>query len=256
MKEFDRLVEVMRRVKTECPWDRKQTHETIRQYFVEETYEVLDAIDSKNDTNLREELGDVLCQVLFHSLLAEERHKFSVTDVCNVITDKLIERHPHVFGDTQVKDSEEVLNHWEHIKMKVGKKESVLDGVPKNLPALTKAYRMQSKASRIGFDWDNLNDVIATIDEELKEFQNAVRANDSPDEIEGELGDLLFSLVNLSRKLEISPEDALRKTIRKFERRFKFVEKTLKKNGSSVKEATLEEMDALWEDAKNDSSVS
>ena len=121
MKEFDRLVEVMRRVKTECPWDRKQTHETIRQYFVEETYEVLDAIDSKNDTNLREELGDVLCQVLFHSLLAEERHKFSVTDVCNVIADKLIERHPHVFGDTQVKDSEEVLNNWEHIKMKAGK---------------------------------------------------------------------------------------------------------------------------------------
>ncbi len=217
---------------------------------------MLDAIDSKNDTNLREELGDVLCQVLFHSLLAEERHKFSVTDVCNVIADKLIERHPHVFGDTQVKDSEEVLNNWEHIKMKAGKKESVLDGVPKNLPALTKAYRMQSKASRIGFDWDNLNDVIAKIDEELKEFQNAVRTNDSPDEIEGELGDLLFSLVNLSRKLEISPEDALRKTIRKFERRFKFVEKTLKKNGSSVKEATLEEMDALWEDAKNDPSVS
>ncbi len=256
MKEFDRLVDVMRRAKTECPWDRKQTHETIRQYFIEETFEVIDAIDSKNDTNLREELGDVLCQVLFHSLLAEERHKFSITDVCNAIADKLIERHPHVFGDTQVKDSEEVLKNWEHIKMKEEKRKSVLDGVPKHLPALIKAYRMQSKAGRVGFDWDNLNDVIVKIDEELKEFQNAVRSNDSPGEIEDELGDLLFSLVNLSRKLEVNPEDALRKTIRKFEGRFKFIEMTLKKNGSSVKEATLEEMDALWEDAKNDPSLS
>ncbi len=250
MKEFDRLIEVMRRVKVECPWDRKQTHESIRQYFIEETYEVIDAIDTQNDNNLVEELGDVLCQVLFHSLLAEERQKFSISDVCNAIADKLIQRHPHVFGDTKVNNTEEVLQNWEHIKMKEGKKKSVLDGVPKHLPALIKAYRIQSKAERVGFDWDNPDDVVAKIDEELQEFHEAIKSNESPAAIEEELGDFLFSLVNFSRKIEVNPEDALRKTIRKFESRFKYVEKTLKEHGSSVKDASLEEMDILWNEAK------
>ena len=249
MKEFDRLVKIMRRVKTECPWDREQTHESIRQYFIEETFEVIDAIDEKDDESLVEELGDVQCQVLFHSLLAEERGKFTLADVCNGIADKLVRRHPHVFENIKVKDSGEVLKNWEHIKMKEGKKNSILDGVPKDLPALIKAYRVQNKAGRVGFDWDNIADVVAKISEELGEFKESLETNDR-DRIEDELGDLLFSIVNLARKIEISPEDALRRTIRKFTARFQYIEKALKEKGVSIKDASLEEMDKLWEEAK------
>ena len=249
MKEFDRLVKIMRRVKTECPWDREQTHESIRQYFIEETFEVIDAIDEKDDESLVEELGDVQCQVLFHSLLAEERGKFTLADVCNGIADKLVRRHPHVFENIKVKDSGEVLKNWEHIKMKEGKKNSILDGVPKDLPALIKAYRVQNKAGRVGFDWDNIADVVAKISEELGEFKESLKTNDR-DRIEDELGDLLFSIVNLARKIEISPEDALRRTIRKFTARFQYIEKALKEKGVSIKDASLEEMDELWEEAK------
>ena len=249
MKEFDRLVKIMRRVKTECPWDREQTHESIRQYFIEETFEVIDAIDEKDDESLVEELGDVQCQVLFHSLLAEERGKFTLADVCNGIADKLVRRHPHVFENIKVKDSGEVLKNWEHIKMKEGKKNSILDGVPKDLPALIKAYRVQNKAGRVGFDWDNIADVVAKISEELGEFKDSLKTNDR-DRIEDELGDLLFSIVNLARKIEISPEDALRRTIRKFTARFQYIEKALKEKGVSIKDASLDEMDKLWEEAK------
>ena len=254
MKEFDRLVKIMRRVKTECPWDREQTHESIRQYFIEETFEVIDAIDEKDDESLVEELGDVQCQVLFHSLLAEERGKFTLADVCNGIADKLVRRHPHVFENIKVKDSGEVLKNWEHIKMKEGKKNSILDGVPKDLPALIKAYRVQNKAGRVGFDWDNIADVVAKISEELGEFKESLKTNDR-DRIEDELGDLLFSIVNLARKIEISPEDALRRTIRKFTARFQYIEKSLKEKGVSIKDASLEEMDTLWEEAKGSKSV-
>lgn len=253
MKEFDRLVKIMRRVKTECPWDREQTHESIRQYFIEETFEVIDAIDEKDDESLVEELGDVQCQVLFHSLLAEERGKFTLADVCNGIADKLVRRHPHVFENIKVKDSGEVLKNWEHIKMKEGKKNSILDGVPKDLPALIKAYRVQNKAGRVGFDWDNIADVVAKISEELGEFKESLKTNDR-DRIEDELGDLLFSIVNLARKIEISPEDALRRTIRKFTARFQYIEKALKEKGVSIKDASLEEMDELWEEAKGKST--
>lgn len=253
MKEFDRLVKIMRRVKTECPWDREQTHESIRQYFIEETFEVIDAIDEKDDESLVEELGDVQCQVLFHSLLAEERGKFTLADVCNGIADKLVRRHPHVFENIKVKDSGEVLKNWEHIKMKEGKKNSILDGVPKDLPALIKAYRVQNKAGRVGFDWDNIADVVAKISEELGEFKESLKTNDR-DRIEDELGDLLFSIVNLARKIEISPEDALRRTIRKFTARFQYIEKSLKEKGVSIKDASLEEMDELWEEAKGKST--
>lgn len=249
MKEFDRLVEIMRRVKAECPWDIKQTHDSIRQYLIEETYEVIDAVDEKDDTSLVEELGDLQCQILFHSLLAEERGKFTLADVCNTIADKLVRRHPHVFGDTKVHGSDEVLQNWEHIKMKEGRKNSVLDGVPKELPALIKAYRIQSKAGRVGFDWDNIADVVDKISEELTEFKKSVET-ENKEAVEEELGDLLFSIVNLARKLEINPEDALRKTIRKFVHRFRFIEKSLKEQGGDIEDASLEEMDRLWEDAK------
>lgn len=249
VKEFERLVSVMRRVKVECPWDRQQTHESIRQYLIEESYEVIDAIDDKDDESLVEELGDVQCQVLFHSLLAEERGKFTLEDVCRTLADKLVRRHPHVFKDTKVKDSDEVLKNWEHIKMKEGKKNSVLDGVPKELPALLKASRIQNKAGRVGFDWDDPTDIVSKIHEEFNELQESLQ-NKDPEKIEDELGDLLFSIVNLARKIEISPEDALRKTTKKFINRFQYIESTLKEQGIAIKEATLEEMDRLWDEAK------
>ncbi|MFC1730237.1 nucleoside triphosphate pyrophosphohydrolase [candidate division KSB1 bacterium] len=249
MKEFDRLVEVMRRVKSECPWDRKQTHDTLRQYFIEETFEVIDAIDEKDDSSLAEELGDVQCQILFHSLLAEDRGKFTISDVMTILADKMVRRHPHVFGDTVVNGSEDVLQNWEHIKMNEGKKESVLDGVPKEMPALIKAYRIQSKAGRVGFDWPDIDGVINKVFEELAEFKESVEKNNR-DEIEDELGDLLFSLVNTARKLEVNPEDALRRTIRKFDKRFRFIEKSLKQQGKDLKKTSLEEMDKLWDEAK------
>ena len=249
MKEFDRLVEIMRRVKAECPWDKKQTHESIRQYLIEETYEVIDAIDEKDDASLVEELGDLQCQILFHSLLAEEREKFNLADVCNSIADKLVRRHPHVFGETKVNNSDEVLQNWEHIKMKEGRKNSVLDGVPRELPALIKAYRVQNKAGHVGFDWDNITDVVDKISEELSELKHSVE-KENKDEVEDELGDLLFSIVNFARKFRINPEDALRKTIRKFVHRFRFIEKSLNEQGINIQDATLEEMDRLWEDAK------
>jgi MazG family protein len=249
MKEFVRLVEIMRRVKNECPWDRKQTHETLRQYFIEETYEVIDAIDERDYDSLVEELGDVQIQILFHALIAEEKDKFKLEDVFTTIADKLVRRHPHVFGSTKVNGTDDVLKNWEHIKLKEGKKKSVLDGVPKDMPALIKAYRIQSKASRVGFDWDNIKDVVDKISEEVGEFQKSIDTNDK-NEIENELGDVLFSIVNLSRKMEINPEDALRRTIRKFDKRFRYIEDYLKSAGEDIKEASLEEMDKLWEEAK------
>ena len=232
-----------------CPGYTNHTHDSIRQYLIEETYEVIDAIDEKNDTSLAEELGDLQCQIIFHSLLAEEREKFTLVDVCNAIADKLVRRHPHVFGETKVNSTDEVLQNWEHIKMKEGNKNSVLDGVPKELPALIKAYRIQSKAGRVGFDWDNIADVVDKISEELDEFKNSVE-KDNKEAVEEELGDFLFSIVNLARKLEINPEDALRKTIRKFVYRFRFIEKYLKEQGVDIRDAPLEEMDGLWDEAK------
>jgi len=249
MEEFDRLVEIMRRVKNECPWDKKQTHESLRQYLIEETYEVVDAIDGRDDAALKEELGDLQIQILFHAFLAEDRSAFLLEDVFTAIADKLVRRHPHVFGETVVSGSAEVLRNWEHIKMKEGKKKSVLDGVPKDMPALIKAYRIQSKASRVGFDWSKIGDVVEKISEELNEFQQSVKTH-GRNAVEDELGDLLFSLVNLARKMDVNPEDALRRTIRKFTTRFRYIENYLKKNGRELKEASLEEMDRLWEEAK------
>ncbi|MFC1554507.1 nucleoside triphosphate pyrophosphohydrolase [candidate division KSB1 bacterium] len=249
MKEFDRLVEVMRKVQKECPWDKKQTHGSIRQYLIEETFEVIDAIDENDDDSLLEELGDVQCQVLFHSILAEQRNKFNLEDVLKNNTDKMVRRHPHIFGDVNVKDSDEVLTNWENIKMSEGKKKSVLDGVPKTMPALIKAYRTQSKAARVGFDWEDPKDVLNKISEEFEELKQSVKSGDK-EEIENELGDLLFSIVNYARKLEVNPEDSLRRTIRKFRKRFQFIEKTLKERGTDINDSNLAEMDNLWNKSK------
>jgi len=249
MKEFDRLLEIMEMVRKYCPWDKKQTHLSLMQYLLEETYEVIESIEEKNDENLKEELGDLLIQIIFHCIIANERKKFDIKEVITGISDKLTRRHPHVFDNLKVSDESEVLHNWEKIKLSEGKT-SALQGVPKSLPALLKASRIQSKASRVGFDWKEYKDVFKKVEEEFKELKNAADINNK-DKIEEELGDLLFSVVNISRFLHISPEDALRKTINKFIRRFTFIEQEISKQGKKLEDVSLEEMDKIWEQSKD-----
>ncbi|MFC1726313.1 nucleoside triphosphate pyrophosphohydrolase [candidate division KSB1 bacterium] len=249
MKEFENLVEIMSRLRKECPWDKKQTHQTLRQYLIEETYEVVDSIDNKNMNHLKEELGDVLLQVLFHSEIAKENSLFDIKDVLETISEKLIRRHPHVFSDTKVNSANEVLENWESIKLDEGKK-SALSGVPAKLPALLKAHRIQEKAARVGFDWKTVTPVIEKVEEELTELKTEIE-NGSKNSIEDEFGDFLFSIVNFARFLNINPEDALRKTINKFTKRFQFIEKELKSQNKNIKTTTLEEMDQIWEKSKD-----
>lgn len=249
---FRRAVRTMARLREPggCPWDREQTRDTIKPYLIEEAYEVAEAIDQKDDPALKEELGDLLFQILFHARIAEEEGSFTVADVLEHNIQKMRSRHPHVFGSLKLKDSKAVLKNWEELKKKEKRgRTSVLDGVPKHLPALLKAHRIQDKASRIGFDWENIDHVFAKLDEELSEFRQAV-GEGSPSRIEEELGDLLFSIVNLARFLKANPDTALRKAIEKFVLRFKHIEGELKKKGKDPSRSTLAEMDALWEDAK------
>ena len=231
-----------------CPWDLKQDHMTLRRYLVEESYELLEAIEANNDALMREELGDVLLQVAFHAQLADERGAFTLEDVIDGIADKMVERHPHVFGDETARDADQVLENWERAKQKKGKR--VLDGVPAHLPALHRAHRLTKKAATVGFDWPDPPSVFGKIREELDELEEAV-ATGSRDRIEDELGDLIFALANLGRKLDIPPEDALRRTLSKFERRFRHVEDRLAEQGRKPHEATLDEMDELWREAKS-----
>jgi len=257
MSSFDDLVEVMKRLHAPggCPWDREQTHESLKPYLLEETYEALEAIDSGSDSRLAEELGDVLMQVVFHAEIADREGRFTIDDVVQGIVDKLIRRHPHVFGDVTVDGSEEVLRNWEEIKRseKRGNKDggSVLDGLPKDLPALIKARRIQEKVSRVGFDWERTEEVMLKVDEELAELKEANHAQDMS-AIEEELGDLLFAVANLARFVSLCPEDALRRTIDKFQRRFQYIERELPKRGMKLGEASLEEMDKLWEEVKKE----
>jgi MazG family protein len=249
MKEFDQLMEIMKKVRENCPWDKRQTHKTLMQYLIEETYEVVESIEQNEDDNLKEELGDLLIQIIFHCLIAEEREKFNINDVITTISEKLIRRHPHVFDNLSVSGEEEVLHNWEKIKLNEGKT-SVLQGVPKSLPALLKATRIQTKASRVGFDWDNYKDVLKKVNEELKELKEATESNNK-DKIEEEIGDLLFSIVNISRFLHVNPEDALRKTINKFIKRFTIIEQEINKQGKKLQDVSLEEMDKIWEKSKD-----
>ncbi len=255
MPPFEELIKVMKTLHGPggCPWDNEQTHESLKPYLIEEAYEVIDAINSGADRQLIEELGDLLLQVIFHAQIADSQGRFNINDVINGIIEKLKRRHPHVFGDIRVEGSEQVLKNWEKIKRKE-KREiknggSVLDGLPKNLPALIKARRIQEKVSRIGFDWAHTEDVILKIDEELRELKEANKKNDRA-AIEEELGDLLFSVANLARFVSLCPEDALRKTIDKFQKRFQYIERELPKHGKKLEEASLEEMDKLWEEIK------
>lgn len=245
---FDELLAIMRRLRKECPWDREQTNDSIKGHTIEEAYEVVEAIDHGNDHDLRHELGDLLLHVVFHSQIAQDEGRFTIDDVLQAIIDKLIRRHPHIFSDTKVENTGDVLRNWEQIKMDEGR-ESVIDGVPRSLPALLKAHRMQDKASKIGFDWEHRDDVWKKVQEELEELRDAVERRDGSD-MEEEVGDLLFSIVNFSRFIKVNPEDALRRTIDKFDRRFRHVERRLREQNRSPKEATLEEMDRYWDEAK------
>jgi len=245
---FDELLSIMKRLRKECPWDREQTNDSIKGHTIEEAFEVVEAIDHRNDYDLQHELGDLLLHVVFHTEIAAEDDRFTIEDVLRAIIDKLVRRHPHIFGDTEVRDAGDVKRNWEQIKMDEGR-ESVIDGVPRSLPALLKAYRMQDKASKIGFDWERGEDVWAKVHEEIEELRLAVEGENSED-IEEEIGDLLFSIVNYARFLHVNPEDALRRTIDKFDRRFRHVEKRLREQGREPGDATLDEMDGYWDEAK------
>ncbi len=250
MKEFDKFVDIVRQLRKECPWDKVQTHESLRRCLLEESYEVLEAIDNNDMDELRKELGDVLLQVVFHGIMAEETEHFNLEDVIRQETEKLIYRHPHVFGDVKVKNKEEVLTNWESLKMKEGRK-YILEGIPKELPALFKAYRVQEKAAKVGFDWKDPKPVYDKILEEISELKETI-VNEETDNIEMEFGDVLFAIVNYARFIHVNPEDALRKTIDKFSRRFRKIEEYAEANNRKVSDMTLEEMDVIWEQSKKE----
>lgn len=236
-----------------CPWDRKQNHRSLLPYLLEETYEVMESVQRRNMNDLAEELGDLLLQIVFHAQLAAERDKFKIDDVVTGICRKLIERHPHVFDRKRKLTSDEVLGNWEKLKLKEsgrnGQKKGVLDGLPKTLPSLLRAFRIQEKTSRFGFDWDRPEDVLDKVEEESDELRRSLRRKRRT-EMEHEIGDLLFALVNLSRHLKIDAETALAKTNRRFAQRFQYIERQLTARGRSLTDATLEEMDGLWDEAK------
>lgn len=247
-RAFMRLTTIMDDLREQCPWDKKQTEQTLRPLTIEETYELADAITNKDWSGIREELGDLLLHLVFYAKIASEQQQFSLEEVINGICDKLISRHPHVYGDVQVKDEEEVKKNWEKLKIKEGKK-SILGGVPVSLPALVKAIRIQEKAKQVGFEWENKEDVWKKVEEEKNELMVAI-LNDNPDEIEDEYGDLLFSLVNYARFLKVDPEGALERTNQKFIRRFQNMEKMAETAGKSLNDLTLTEMDELWNQSK------
>jgi tetrapyrrole methylase family protein/MazG family protein len=245
---FHEFVNVVRRLRKECPWDREQTHYSIREDLIEEVYEAVEAIDNDDWDELKLELGDLLLHIVLHAVMAEEEGVFTLDDVVVAVSEKMIRRHPHVFGGATVNGKEEVKRNWEHIKMSEGR-HSVLEGVPKKMPALLRALRTQEKASKVGFDWKNKRDVWKKVAEELKELSGAERSRRKA-RIEDEFGDVLFSLVNYSRFLGINPEFALKKAIEKFAGRFRHVEHELRKNGKQIGTATLKEMDRIWDKKK------
>jgi tetrapyrrole methylase family protein/MazG family protein len=257
-ERFDELVRLMARLRAPdgCPWDRKQTHESLKPYLIEEAYEVLEAIDAQNPAELREELGDLLLQVLFHAEIGREEGRLTLDEIMQHLAEKLVRRHPHVFdkhtGATP-RNAEEVYARWEQIKkderQQIGDPASALEGVPKTLPALLRAYQLQARASRVGFDWAQEKDVFEKVKEEVQELQEARTAGNQP-ESEAELGDLLFALVNLARFMKVNPEEALRKATNRFIDRFHYIEDQARRDGRTLSDMTLGEMDVLWEQAK------
>jgi len=248
---FGRLLEIMDELRARCPWDKKQTLESLRYLTIEETYELSDSIIEKDLDAIKKELGDLMLHLVFYSKIASETGAFDILDVLNNIIEKLIHRHPHIFGDVVVKDAKEVHDNWEKIKLKEKGNKSVLSGVPKSLPAMVKAYRMQEKASGVGFDWEKPEQVWEKVKEELQELCENVKKNSSHAKKEDEMGDLLFALINYARFIEVNPEDALERTNRKFIRRFGHLEDSAKKLGKSLHEMSLAEMDIYWNQAKD-----
>lgn len=249
MEAFDRLLTIMDELREQCPWDRKQTMLTLRHLTIEEMYELADAILEEDLVEVKKELGDLLLHIVFYAKIGSETNDFDMADVCNGICEKLIHRHPHIYGDVKVKDEEEVKQNWENIKLKEGKK-SVLEGVPKGLPALVKANRIQDKVAGVGFDWEKPEQVFEKVKEELSELQEEIKMGNS-DKVESEFGDVLFSMINYARFLKVDPENALERTNKKFIDRFQYLEAKAKEAGKSLKDMTLREMDVYWEEAKS-----
>ena len=245
---FSRLLDIMDDLRVGCPWDNKQTNDSLRHLTIEEVYELADAILENDTENIKKELGDLLLHIVFYAKIGSETGAFDIADVANAISEKLIFRHPHIYGDVKVKDEKEVKENWEKLKLKEGKK-SVLEGVPKSLPAMVKAMRIQEKAKGVGFDWDNAEQVWDKVQEELAEFKAEVKKNDQ-EKMTEEFGDVLFSLINYARFLDINPETALEKTNKKFIKRFQYLEEKAKKEGKDLKNMSLNEMEAYWNEAK------
>lgn len=251
IEALGRVIDTLDILRVKCPWDAKQTNESLRANTIEEVYELCDALINSDDANIRKELGDVLLHVLFYAKIGEEKGAFDIADVCYALNTKLIFRHPHVFGDTSVSSTDDVLKNWEELKLKEkGGNKTVLSGVPTALPAIIKADRIQEKAANVGFDWEKPEQVWDKVREEMAEFEETV-AEKSPERMEEEMGDLLFSVVNAARLYKINPENALEKTNRKFISRFNYLEKRAHELNKPLKEMTLAEMDAIWEEAKH-----
>ncbi len=248
LQAFERLLDIMDDLREKCPWDKKQTLQSLRHLTIEETYELGDAILDNNLVEVKKELGDLLLHIVFYAKIGSETQDFDIADVCNDICEKLIHRHPHIYGDVEVKDEEEVKQNWEKLKLKEGKK-SVLEGVPRSLPALVKASRIQDKVKGVGFDWEESHQVWDKVQEELEELQVEVQSGNQ-DKIEAEFGDVLFSMINYARFLKVNPEDALERTNKKFIKRFQYLESKANELGKSLMDMTLAEMDVFWEEAK------
>ena len=246
--KFNEFVEIVKRLRKECPWDREQTNDSIKAATIEEAYEVVEAIEKKNYDDLKNELGDLLLHVVFHTIIASETHKFILEDVIDSIRDKLIRRHPHVFGEVKVSGAEEVKKNWEEIKLSEGRN-SVLDGVPEMLPGLQRAHRLQEKAAKVGFDWEKKEDVWKKVIEEIGEMHRS-EGEENYEKLEDEIGDVFFALVNYSRFLGVNPENALRRTNKKFISRFGYVENKITELGKKLSDVNLKEMDYYWEESK------
>jgi len=247
---FEYVLNTMDKLRAECPWDKKQTMESLRMFTLEEAYELSDAVLNKSPQEIKEELGDLLLHIVFYSKIAEEKGDFSITDVCNCLVAKLMNRHPHIYGDVEVKDDEDVKNNWEQIKQKEGKK-SALSGVPVELPSLVKAIRIQEKAKGVGFDWENKEQVWEKIQEEFSEFKEEIqKEHKDPKRIDHEFGDILFAMINYARFIHVNPDDALEHTNKRFVNRFTEMEKQVKKDNKTFRNMTIDEMEVYWQEAK------
>ena len=251
LQAFSRLLDIMDELREKCPWDKKQTNESLRANTIEETYELCEAIIKNEPSEIKKELGDLLLHVVFYAKIAQDNEQFDIADVCNSLCDKLVYRHPHVFGTTEAETAGQVMQNWEQLKLKEkGGNKTILEGVPASLPSLVKAFRIQDKARNAGFDWEEREDVWEKVKEELKELEAEI-ASMNPQKMESEWGDLLFSLINAARLYKINPDNALERTNQKFIYRFNYMEQKAKEQGKSLKDMTLNEMEMLWQEAKN-----